>query len=130
MKDIEEFLEWNLLKSRLHCYAGTPIFHDGEIWWTAVGKNIKVEINGKSEKFSRPVLILKKLSKDGFIGVPLTSQNKTGTWYVSFSLLDRTVYAALSQIRSFSVSRLYNQMGRINNTELNKIKEALFRLIR
>ena len=34
-----------------------PRITDGEVWWVAVGENVGVEINGKSEYFSRPVLV-------------------------------------------------------------------------
>lgn len=44
------------------------------MWWCAVGENVGVEIDGKSEKYSRPVIVLKKHTNRCFTGVPLTSQ--------------------------------------------------------
>ena len=80
----KHFEEWIELKSGLHFNARCPRIHEGEVWWCSFGENVGVEINGKSSRFTRPVVIMKKLSKFGFMGVPLTSQEKTGSWYARF----------------------------------------------
>lgn len=89
-----------------------------------------MEINGKSDTFARPVLVLRKLSRLNFIGVPLTSKNHDGSWYVSFIFKNRNQTAVLSQIRNFSVSRLYNKMGVVPRTDLDLVKKGLFDLFR
>ena len=58
-----------------------------------MGENVGIEINGKGKRFLRPVLILKKLSKNGFLGVPLTSQEHKGNWYANFIFLDKKQFA-------------------------------------
>ena len=50
----------------------------------AIGENAGVEINGKQELFLRPVLIMKKLNKFGFMAIPLTSKEHAGLWYIKF----------------------------------------------
>ena len=97
---------------------------DGDIWWCGFGENVGIEINGKSRRFSRPVVIMKKLSEDGFMGVPLTSQEKTGSWYAEFEFLGKKEYAAICQARVLSVSRLYSKIGQIPKTDLDKVKRA------
>ena len=88
----------------------------------AVGENVGIEINGKSGRFSRPVLVYKKLSKFGFLGVPLTSQEHEGSWYVPFDFQGNTSYAVLAQIRVMSVSRLYgNAIGQISKADFRAI---------
>lgn len=87
-----------------------------------------MEINGKSEYFSRPVLVLKKLSRYGFMGVPITSQSHGGSWYVSFEFQDRIETAVLAQARAFSVSRLYNRIGQVPDTDLKKVREGFLKL--
>lgn len=93
-----------------------------------MGENVGVEINGKHESFSRPVLILKKLSRFGFIGIPLTSQEHEGDWYASFIFRDKKQTAALAQARVMSVSRLYKRMGTIPNSDLEIVKAGFGRL--
>ena len=84
-EDKHELLKkWFPIKETKHNIktAKIPRITDGEVWWVAVGENVGVEINGKSKYFSRPVLIFKKLSHLGFMGIPLSTQVHSGSWYV------------------------------------------------
>lgn len=62
-----EFSEWMVVKDRIHKGGAITKFSEGQIWWAALGKNVGVEINGKNKDFSRPVVILKKLSHQCFL---------------------------------------------------------------
>lgn len=64
------------------------------------------------------------------MGIPLTSQEKTGEWYVKFSFLGKTEYAALCQARVMSAYRLYAKMGQLSEFDLKKIKSAFLKLYR
>ena len=61
-----------------------PLITEGDLWWCAVGENVGIEVNGKSKDFTRPVIILKKFGRLGFLGIPTTTQHRVGTWYVPF----------------------------------------------
>ena len=122
------FERWNSLKQRLDEVGRLPAIKEGEIWWTATGENIGSEINGKNSKYSRPVLILKKLSRYTFMGIPLTSQVKTGSWYVNFIFKDKTEYAAVCQARVMSVSRLYTKIGNVPESDLEKVRAGFLSL--
>ncbi len=54
------FGDWIDLKSKLHYMGVSHEFREGDVWWCAVGENVGIEINGKNQEFSRPVLVLKK----------------------------------------------------------------------
>ena len=127
---IKNFDDWIDLKKKLHYNAKKPRILEGEIWWCSFGENVGVEINGKSARFTRPVLIMKKLSGLGFMGIPLTSQSKTGSWYAKFVFLGKDEYAALCQARVMSVSRLHSRIGRVPESDLEKVKDAFIRLYR
>lgn len=75
----KHFDEWNIVKSNLHFAGIFRNIKEGDIWWCSMGENVGVEINGKDEFFLRPVLVIKKLSKHGFMGAPLTSQPHQGS---------------------------------------------------
>ena len=102
----------------------------GEIWWCAIGENVGSEICGKGEIFARPVLILRKLSKFNFIGVPLTSKNHKGSWYVGFEFRNKLQTAVISQIENISIYRLYNKIGEIPNSDLKLVEDGLVKLIK
>ncbi|MBR3236566.1 type II toxin-antitoxin system PemK/MazF family toxin [Candidatus Saccharibacteria bacterium] len=120
----KDFDGWIKVKSNVHFSGRIPDIKDGEVWWCAVGENVGIEINGKSNVFSRPVLIFKKLSRFGFLGVPLTSKKHVGSWYVQFEYHGKLQYASLAQIRIFSVSRLYEKVGMIPDSDLRKVREG------
>ncbi len=126
--DDERFDEWNELKKKLNHSGGRPTIREGEIWWYAAGANIGIEIDGKGKRFSRPILIMTKLSKDGFMGIPLTSQEKSGSWYVSFDFLEKTQYAAVCQAKVMSVSRLYTKIGQVPKSDLERVRTAFHKI--
>lgn len=124
----EEFNEWIEVKKTIHKASRIPAIKEGEIWWCAMGENVGVEINGKSSIFARPVLVFRKLSRFGFLGIPLTSKLHTGSWYVHFKFQGRDETAVLAQIRVISVSRLYSKMGNIDDSDKIVIREAFKKL--
>lgn len=125
----KHFKEWMGVKEKLHNRVRVPNITVGEIWWCGIGENVGVEINGKSMRFTRPVLILKKYGRFGFLGIPLTSRVKIGSWFVNFEFLGKRQYAALSQARFISTSRLYEKIGQVPNSDLSLVKSALLKLI-
>ena len=70
----KDFDGWIRVKESLHFEGTFRSIKEGEIWWCSVGENVGVEVNGKQELFLRPVLIMKKLSRFGFMAIPLTSK--------------------------------------------------------
>lgn len=122
--------DWNVVKEDLHATIEKKLqlVRQGEIWWVGVGENVGVEINGKSEYFSRPVLVLKKLSRYGFMGIPLTSQRHFGSWYVTFEFRGKKETAVLSQARVYSVSRLYGRIGQVPDSDLELVRNGFIKL--
>lgn len=59
MDETKHFEAWINLKAKLHDMNRLRAVHEGDVWWCAMGENIGVEINGKHEVFSRPVLVFK-----------------------------------------------------------------------
>lgn len=125
---IKDFDGWISLKKNMDKLGKLPTINEGEVWWCGVGTNVGVEIDGKGQRYSRPVLVLKKLSKFGFMAIPLTSQPKEGSWYVNFEFLGITEAAAICQARVMSVSRLYGRMGRVPESDLQKVKDGFHKL--
>ena len=75
--DMEDSLkEWHKVKDGLIKNANKIFFHEREIWWCSLGKNIGFEQNGKGEKFTRPVIVIKRLSLDTCLVLPLTTSKK------------------------------------------------------
>lgn len=128
MGEEKHFQEWIELKEKLHNIDRIRSIHEGEVWWAAVGENIGVEINGKNEGFTRPVLVFKKLSGLSFLAIPLTTQAHDGSWYAPFIFKDKQQFAALSQIRIMSVSRLNKRMGTLSDLDFERVKGGFRKL--
>ncbi len=123
MSIIKKFLEWIKLKEKLHSNTHKPpLFKEGEIWWCSLGENIGSEINGKSNLFSRPVLIFKKLSKSTFMGIPTSSQDRKGSWYVQITLGNIKSVIILSQARLLDYKRLSSKIGELDATEMRNVR--------
>lgn len=104
---IKNFIDWFQLKIRIDTHEHKPpFFKDGEIWWCSIGENIGGEISGKGTYFRRPVLVLRKLDAFSFIGIPLTSKHKTGSWYSHREIKGKDNYFVLSQARHVDYRRM------------------------
>lgn len=121
-KNIKHFPEWMELKGNIHNVGRIPKVKEGEIWWCAMGENVGVEINGKSKTFARPIVIFKKLNRYSFMGIPLTSKHHFGEWYTPFIFKGKHQVAVLAQARVVSVSRLYDKIGEMSDSDLKLVK--------
>jgi len=93
-----------------------------------MGKNIGVEINGKYDQFTRPVLVLKKCDKYFFLGLPLTTKEKFGSWYLPITFGNRIQRVILSQARAYDYKRFKEKMGQLDIQQLGTIAEAYIAL--
>jgi mRNA interferase MazF len=107
----KDFSLWNKQKTKLEGTNPKKYFHQGEMWWCRLGLNLKNESCGKGAIYTRPVLIIKKLSATSAIIVPLTSTKKIGSWYYNLSLPNcSNSIVQLHQIRLISIIRLCNRI--------------------
>lgn len=75
-KIIKNFDGWNEAKKKLDVSERSPEFHEREVWWCSIGVNVGSEQHSQTEDFSRPVLVIRKFTRDMFWGVPLTTRVK------------------------------------------------------
>ena len=120
---IKSFQEWFKIKVSLWKKDSKVVFKQSEIWWCSLGMNIGEEIFGKGAKFTRPVLIFRKFTGNSFLGLPLTKQEKQGTWYVDITLHGEKNWVMLNQARILDKKRLINRIGTLDDTDFKKIKE-------
>jgi mRNA-degrading endonuclease toxin of MazEF toxin-antitoxin module len=120
---------WNEVKKELDNLDNKVFFKEREIFWMSIGENIGFEQNGKGEIFSRPVLIVKKFSKNIFYGIPLSSKIKEGSFFYTFTFQSKQSNALLVQGRLFDSKRLENKMGMIDKDEFKRLKIKLRELL-
>lgn len=125
----KDFDNWNLKKKSLEGRDKKFLFNESEVWWCSVGLNVSVESCGKGAEFQRPVLVLKKLSKNSSIGIPLSTQEKTGTWFTDISIHNEKRFALLYQVRMFSTNRFQRRLATLDSTDFIRVKEKLSQLL-
>lgn len=121
------FIRWTKRKIRHHINNNRKIyFREKEIWWVALGKNIGCEIDGKNELFERPVLIIRKYSRDMCFVLPLSTQIKTPKpWYqVIVHLGEEERAVNITQGRSISFRRLLRKQAVLNTQDYNRVIET------
>ncbi len=120
-----KFDEWNSKKKSLSINESKKVFNSKEIWWCSVGYNLGNESNGKGENYRRPVLIIKKLSATSFIGLPLSTKIKTGSWYQTIIINKVESSVQLNQIKMISFSRLQRKLANLDADQFRVVKEKL-----
>ena len=101
-----------------------PNFSAGEIWWCHLGANVGDEQDGKGGKFLRPVLVVRKLNKNLFVGLALTSKNREKHYLFPVNFKDSNSSVIISQIKTTDSKRLLYRMGKISKNEFENVKEA------
>ncbi len=121
----KDFAGWQQLKSRLNATDHLPTFQQREIWWCSIGVNVGHELDGKNQLYSRPVLIVRKFNRHIFIGVPLTTKVKDNPYYHRIHLKGQEQCVVLSQVRLWESRRLTRKMGKMDDEEFVRVRNAL-----
>jgi len=123
------FDKWNTLKQKIN-QKETIKFRQGEIYFMSVGHNVGQEVYGHSDLFLRPVLVYRKLTHSSFVGIPLTSTEKEGSYYFTFRYTQKRLSTALlNQIRVFDIKRAEYCDGYINLKDYYNLKEQVIRFM-
>jgi len=131
----EKFDAWNEVKKNTNKIDFILSIKPREIYFSKLGYNIGSEQYGKGKDFVRPLIIIRQLTKDLFIGVPTTTSKKTNNDYfhtISYrDNLNRNIIssAMILQQRVFSKKRLLNKIGKIDNKSFQEIQQKLKKLI-
>ncbi len=120
---------WNTKKKDLAQIERNILFKEGEIWWCSLGLNIGTEIFGKGRDYRRPVLVIKKLSREDCIILPLTTIPKNGNWFVEIMINQEKRWVMLHQIRMVHIKRLESRIYTISGKDYSKVKKGLEQLL-
>lgn len=126
----KDFVSWHRLKSSIDGSKQPPTFNEREIWWASIGVNVGFEVDGKNQFFDRPVLVLRKISRYTFVGIPLTTNMKPRPTRHAFTFRNRPQNAIMDQIRLLDSRRLNNLMGQLNDNDFNQIRAEIRKTLR
>ena len=128
---MKQFDKWNEVKKETDKAQMHFKIKPREIFWVKIGQNIGHEEFGKGKEFVRPVIMIRQLTSDLFVGVPTTTTKKDSNDY--FHNIHYTNHrkgevhsvAMLLQFRTYSKKRLLSKMGTVNKNEFDVIVEKL-----
>lgn len=125
-----EYDTWNEKKKDINVSEREDVFfREREVWWCSIGLNVGFEENGKGQLFNRPVLILKKYGSKTFLGIPISSTKKRGSFYYPIALGGGVSVCLLTHVRLFDFRRLTEKIITLNQEEFQEIRKALKSLI-
>ena len=125
----KDFDGWNNYKKLIEKRDYLLKFHEGEIWNCYIGENIGCEECGKND-FLRPIFVLRKISKKGFIGIPMsTKMQKIDDWFIEVTTLDecdhKKEYVLLTQIRFYDAKRLAYKKIKLSKEQIKRIRSRV-----
>src|SRR3989344_192482 len=96
----KDFDKWNNEKKGIHGQKSDVFYHEREVWWCSLGLNVGNEQDGSGSEYRRPVLILKGLSKQTCLMIPLTTATGEHALRPSIgTVAGKEARALLSQMR-------------------------------
>ena len=108
----KDFDKWNKIKTEIHENEVGKFYHTREIWWCSLGENIGFEQDGNGAEYQRPVLILKGLSKNTCLIIPLTTSSNKHPMRVSVGMVEgKEASVIISQMRVIDTKRFINKIG-------------------
>ncbi len=128
----KDFDGWNKIKKETNekVLPEEFFFYEREIWWSCLGVNIGREQDGQGDDFERPIIILKVLSPDTLIAVPLSTKKRIARFQVTITFGNLINYGLLDQIRVIDSKRLLRKIGMVKNSEFEETKHRLTGLIK
>ncbi len=127
---MKNFKNWHNLKTEIdHNKPRPPFFYEREIWFCTLGLNIGHEQDGTGKDSLRPIIIMKKLSNDMCLAIPLTTKDKNHIYSFKFNFKNIRNVALIDQMRVIDTKRLAYKHGTLNQADFSSIKEKTKQMI-
>ena len=128
---MKKYDDWNRVKKKINEKETLITYKERDIFWANIGENIGFEQNGKGSDFMRPILVFRKFTNKMFLGVPLSTQLRDGSFFFQFQFLeDKRSTALLVQAKMFDVKRLDRRIGMINKDDFANMEVKMKKLMK
>lgn len=122
----KDFDNWNSRKKEINKKGENKLYHARELWWCSLGVNVGSEQDGSGEKYDRPVLILKGLSKQTCIILPITSSAEKHKMRIPIGQVQNEgASVIISQIKVIDTKRLIYKIGFLDKDIFSKITKTI-----
>jgi mRNA-degrading endonuclease toxin of MazEF toxin-antitoxin module len=120
---IKDFELWTTKKIKINDRTNV-FFEERQVWWCSLGVNVGAEIDGKNHNFERPILILKKYSKNTFLAVPLSSTIRNGKHYFDITTNGDQGQLLFNQAKTMDSKRLLRKISKISSKKFLEITNS------
>ncbi len=122
----KDFDGWNEKKKNIENKQKSPFCHERELWWCALGINVGFEQDGSDIEYRRPILILKGLSKQTCLIIPLTKSTHIHKLRPAIGLVeDKEACVLLSQMKVIDTKRLVRKIGNLSKEKFEDIRKTV-----
>ncbi len=122
----KDFDGWIKQKKKIDTQSAPPFPHEREVWWCKLGVNVGSEENGSGYAYARPVVVLKGLSIETCLVIPLTTSTDKHKLRPSVGLIgERPARALLSQMRVVDTRRFTSKIGYLGKEIFEEIRKAV-----
>ncbi|MEK7565200.1 MAG: type II toxin-antitoxin system PemK/MazF family toxin [Patescibacteria group bacterium] len=125
----KNFDGWNERKKSIDRSNSLADFHEREIWWCSIGINVGSEQHSQTNDFSRPILVVKKFTRDVFWGIPLTTKTKDLDFRARFNLGGVENDLLILQMRVYDRKRLIRKIGTMPKDDFTKLADIIKNLL-
>ena len=121
----KDFEGWNEQKKQTNDRQEAPFYHARELWRCTLGVNVGSEQDGTGTEYRRPVLILRGLSAETCIVIPLTTSTRSHPLRPAIGSVEgKDAHALLSQIRVIDTKRLVRKIGYLDQGIFEEIRKT------
>jgi mRNA interferase MazF len=122
----KDFDGWNKQKKKVDIQTTPPFPNEREVWWCKLGVNVGSEENGSGYAHARPIVILKGLSTETCLVIPLTTSTDKHKLRPSVGIVgERNARAILSQMRVVDTRRFTSKIGYLDKEIFKEIRKAV-----
>ena len=125
----KDFDSWNKRKKEIN-ETSSNFYHEREIRWCSLGLNIGFEQDGTSQTYKRPVLIMRRFSRNVCLIVPLNTSQKENPYHLGIGIIgNKEAFIVLSQLRLVDTKRLHGRLTILDKDKFEEIRKAVRDLI-
>jgi mRNA-degrading endonuclease toxin of MazEF toxin-antitoxin module len=122
----KDFDMWNDKKKNIHAKRNNKFYNTREIWWCSLGINVGFEHDGDGDEFQRPVLILKGLSANTCLAIPLTASPKLHRMRIPIGMVNgKQASTLISQMRVIDSKRLLGKVRFLDKEKFELTRKAV-----
>ena len=122
----KDFDTWHKIKKSVDD-GENRVYKERDIWWCSLGVNVGFGQDGRGKLYRRPVVVVRGLSHQTCVVVPLTTSPKKNRHRVKLgkAIGDKSSSAIISQLKVVDTKRFVRRVGVLEKEKFTTLKNAV-----